>query len=69
VHKDGSQVKGDATLGAGVLNPRKNNITHFEIKWQLERHSIHRAEIADITMALRHEYKDENLSILANNSF
>jgi hypothetical protein len=32
VYTDGSQVKGNNTLGAGVVNPRTTHVTHIEIK-------------------------------------
>ena len=32
VYTDGSQVKGNPTLRAGVVNPRTNSITHIDIK-------------------------------------
>ena len=32
VYTDGSQVKGNNTLGAGVVNPRTEHVTHIEIK-------------------------------------
>jgi hypothetical protein len=39
-------------LGAGVVNPRTQNVTHIDIKSQKERHTINRAELAAITSAL-----------------
>jgi hypothetical protein len=55
VYTDGSQVKGNNTLGAGVVNPRTGHVTHVEIKSQNEKHTINRAELAAITTALRTE--------------
>ena len=52
VYTDGSQVKGNNTLGAGVVNPRTGHVTHIAIKSQKERHTINRAELAAITTAL-----------------
>jgi hypothetical protein len=53
VYTDGSQVKGNNTLGAGVVNPRKEHVTHIEIKSQQQRRTINKAELAAITTALR----------------
>jgi ribonuclease HI len=69
VYTDGSQVKGNNTLGAGVVNPRKEHITKVEIKSQKERHTIDRAELAAITTALRTENTEEHLYILTDSSF
>jgi len=69
VYTDGSQVKGNNTLGAGVVNPRKEHTTHIEIKSQEERHTINRAELVAITTALRTENTEEHLSILTDSSF
>ncbi len=51
LYTDGSQVKGKDILGAGVVNPRTQTITHIDIKSQQERHTINRAELAAITVA------------------
>jgi hypothetical protein len=51
VYKDGSQVQGNNTLGAEVVSPRTQTITHIEIKSQKERHTINRADLAAITVA------------------
>jgi len=32
VYTDGSQVKVNKTLGAGVINPRTQSVTHIDIK-------------------------------------
>jgi hypothetical protein len=32
IYTDGSQVKGNPTLRAGVVNPKTNSITHIDIK-------------------------------------
>ena len=69
VYTDGSQVKGNNTLGAGVVNPQKYHVAHIEIKSQKERHTINRAELAAITTALRMENTEEHLKILTNSSF
>jgi ribonuclease HI len=69
VYTDGSQVKGNNTLGAGVVNPKTEHIIHIEIKSQKERHTINRAELAAITTALRTENTEEDLHILTDSSF
>ena len=52
IYTDGSLVIGNPTLGASIVNPRTQTTTHFEIKSQPERHTINRAELAAITLAL-----------------
>ena len=52
VYTDGSQVKGNNTLGTGVVNPRTQRAAHVEIKAHKERHIINKAELAAITLAL-----------------
>jgi hypothetical protein len=52
VYTDGSQVKGNNTLGAGGVNPRTHTITHIDIKSETLRHAINRAELASITVTL-----------------
>jgi ribonuclease HI len=69
VYTDGSQVKGNNILGAGVVNPRTENVTHIETKSQQERHAINRAELAAITTALRTENTEGHHTILTNSSF
>ena len=68
VYTDGSQVKGNNILGAGVFNPRTQHVTHTDIKSQKERHGINRAELAAITMALRMKNTEVHLKILADSS-
>jgi ribonuclease HI len=63
VYTDGSQVKGNNTLGAGVVNPRTGHVTHIAIKAQKERHTINRAELAAITTALRTENTEDTNTI------
>ena len=69
VYKDGSQVKGKKTLGAGVVNPRTHTITHINIKSQKQRHTINIAELAAITVALIHENIEGHLKILTDSPF
>ncbi len=49
MNTDGSQAKGNPTLGEGVVNPKTNSITHINMKSQPERHTINRAELAKKT--------------------
>jgi ribonuclease HI len=56
-------------LGAGVVNLRTNSITHINIKSQPERHTIDRAELAAIAMALKQENTKDHMSILTDSSF
>jgi hypothetical protein len=69
VYTDGSQKKGYPTLGAGVTNPNTLSTTHIDIKSQLERHKISRAEVAATTVALRQENTQDHLNILTDSSF
>jgi ribonuclease HI len=52
-----------------VVNPRTNSITHIDIKSQPERHTINRAELAAIAVALKQENTEDHMSILADSSF
>jgi ribonuclease HI len=65
----GSQVKGNNTLGAGVVNPRTHTITHIGINSQTEKHMINRAELAAITVALKPESTEGHLEILTESPF
>jgi len=69
IYKHGSQIKGNPTLGASVVDPRKNTTTHMEIKSQPDRHIINRAELATITTALELHRHDPSLSILTDSAF
>jgi hypothetical protein len=69
VYTDGSHVKGNPVLGAGVVNPITNTNTHIQIKSQPERHTINKAELAAITVALRQENTNTHLQILTDSSF
>ena len=62
-------VKGNPTLGAGVVNPKTNTITHIDIKSQPERHTINRAELAAIVVALQQENTEQHINILTDSSF
>jgi hypothetical protein len=53
VYTDGSQAKGNPTLGGGVTNPNTLTTTHIDIKSQPEQHTTNRAELAAIAVALR----------------
>ena len=52
-----------------VNNPRTNSITHIDIKSQPKRHTINRAELAAIVVALKQENTGDHMSILTNSSF
>ncbi len=69
VYTDGSQVKGNTTLGSGLVNPRTHTITHIDVKSQPERHTISRAELPAITVAQRQENTEGHLQNLADSLF
>jgi ribonuclease HI len=69
VYTDGSQVKGNLTLRAGIVNPRTKSITHIDIKAQPERHTINRAELAAIAVTLKQENTEDQMRILTGSSF
>ena len=52
-----------------MVNPKTNSITHIDIKSQLERHIINRAELAAIAMALKQENTTDRMIILTDSSF
>ena len=68
IYTDGSQVKRNPTPGAGVINPRSNTITHIDTKSQPKRHTINRAELAAIALALRQVNTKDHKSILTDSS-
>ena len=51
------------------MNPRTKSITHIDIKSQPERHTISRAELASIVVALKQENTEGNMNILIDTSF
>jgi ribonuclease HI len=51
-----------------VVNPKPNSITHIDIKSQPERHTINRAELAAIAVALKQENTKDEISILKDSS-
>ncbi len=63
VYKDGSLVTGNPTLGASIVDPGAQTTTHIQIKSQPERHTINRAELEAITIALEANKNDHTLSI------
>jgi ribonuclease HI len=69
IYTDGSLVTGNPTLGASIVNPRTQTTTHIDIKSQPERHTINRAELAAITLALEANKNDHTLSILTDSAF
>jgi ribonuclease HI len=62
-------VKGNPIMGASIVNSRTQTTTHIEIKSQPERHTINRAELAAITLALKANKQENALSILTNSAF
>jgi ribonuclease HI len=69
IYTDGSLVTVNPILEASKVNPRTQTTTHIEIKSQLERHTINRAELAAIALALEANNHDHTLSILTNGAF
>ncbi len=69
IYTDGSLVTGNPILGASIVNPRTQATTHIEIKSQPERHTINRAELAAITLALEANKNEHTLSILTDSAF
>ena len=59
-------VIGNPILGASIVNPRTNTITHIEIKSQPERHTINRVELMALTIALEANKHEHALSILTD---
>jgi ribonuclease HI len=68
VYTYGSQAKGNNTLGATVVDPRTQTIIHIDIK-SPKRHTINKAELAAIAVALRQKNTKGHLKILTDNSF
>jgi ribonuclease HI len=56
-------------MGASIVNPSTQTTTHIEIKSQPERHTINRAELAAITLALKANKHEQTLSILTGSAF
>jgi ribonuclease HI len=54
--------------GSGVVNPKTNSVTYIDIKSQPERHTINRAELAAIAVALKQENTEDHMSILTDSS-
>jgi ribonuclease HI len=69
VYTDGSQKRGNPTLGAAIVNPVTGITYHIEIKSQEERHTINRAELAAITLALDLHKEESTLQILTDSAF
>ena len=61
--------KGNPTLGASIVNPKSGITYHIEIKSQEERHTINRAELSAITLALDLHKADPTLQILTDSAF
>ncbi len=56
-------------MGAGVVNPRTNSVTHIDIKSQLERHTINRSELVAIAVGLKQDNTENHMSILTDSLF
>jgi ribonuclease HI len=56
-------------LGVSIVNPNTQTTTHIEIKSQPERHTINRAELAAITLALEANKNNPTLLVLTDNAF
>jgi ribonuclease HI len=69
IYTEGSLVTGNPVMGATIVNPRTQTTTHIEKKSQLQRHTINRAELAAITLALEANKNDHTLSILTDSAF
>jgi ribonuclease HI len=69
IYPDGSLVKGNHIMGASIVDPRTQTTTHIEIKSQPKRHTINRAELAAITLALEANKNDHTLSIITDSAF
>ncbi len=66
---EGSLVTGNPTLGASTVNPTTHTTTQIEIKSKPKRHTINRAELAVITLAMEANKFDQILSILTDSAF
>ena len=60
IYTNGSQITGNLTLGASIVEPTTHTTTHIEIKSQSERHIINRAELSMITLSLRSKQREPN---------
>jgi ribonuclease HI len=69
IYTDGSLVTGNPTLGASIINPKIHTTIHIEINSQPEQHTINRAELAAITIALDANKLDQTLSIIIDSAF
>jgi ribonuclease HI len=69
IYTDGSQIKGNPSLGALVVDPLNDITNYIEIKSQPERHTINRAELAAITTTLDLYRHAPTLSIFTENAF
>jgi len=54
---------------ASIVSPSIQTTTHIEIKSQPERHTINRAKLAAITLALETNRHNHTLSILTDSAF
>ena len=68
IYTDGSKITGKPTLGGAVVFPEDRTI-RIEIKSQPERHTINRAELASIMVALRKSADSAIVKILTDSLF
>jgi tRNA A37 methylthiotransferase MiaB len=68
MYADGSHLRGNPTLGARVINPRANNLTHIGTNPKSEIHTASREELAVITAIFRQNYTEDHLQLLMDSS-
>jgi ribonuclease HI len=69
IYTDGSRKTENPTLGASIVNPSTHTTIQIDVKSQLERHTINRAELTTITLTLELYQDSPQLSILTDNDF
>jgi ribonuclease HI len=69
IYTDGSQITVKPTLGASIVDPATHTTTRMEIKSQSERHTINRAVLMAITLALEVNKENPTLSISIDSAF
>jgi ribonuclease HI len=69
IYTDGFLVTGNPIMEASIVNPRTHTTTYIKIKSQPERHTINRAELVAITIALEASKHEHTLSILTDSAF
>ena len=69
IYTDGSQDTENPTLGASIVSITTDITTRIDIKSHHERHTINRAELAAITLALETNRENQALYILMDSAF